>query len=140
MLLATLVTIGLLTKNSELIVMKACGISLYRVALPMLIGGLLAGGVLFMLEESVLGPSNRRAEAIRHVMRGGSPQTFDVLNRRWIVGSEGEIYHFDYFDPAAAAAERHLDLRVRPRHEHAVAARLRRAGVIPRRRCGERAR
>jgi LPS export ABC transporter permease LptG/LPS export ABC transporter permease LptF len=98
-LLATLVTIGLLTKNSELIVMKACGISLYRVALPMLIGGLLAGGILFLLEESVLGPSNRRAEAIRHVMRGGSPQTFDVLNRRWIVGSKGEIYHYDYFDP-----------------------------------------
>jgi len=103
-LLATLVTIGLLTKNSELIVMKACGISLYRVALPMLLGGLLAGAVLFVLEESVLGPSNRRAEAIRHVIRGGSPQTFDVLTRRWIVGSEGEIYNYTYFDPRA----RHL--------------------------------
>jgi LPS export ABC transporter permease LptG/LPS export ABC transporter permease LptF len=98
-LLATLVTIGLLTKNSELIVMKACGISLYRVALPMLVGGLLAGGVLFLLEESVLGPSNRRAEAIRHVMRGGAPETFDVLSRRWMVGSDGDIYHYAYFDP-----------------------------------------
>jgi LPS export ABC transporter permease LptG len=98
-LLATLVTIGLLTRNSELVVMKACGISLYRVALPMIAGALLAGGVLFLLEESVLGPSNRRAEAIRHVIRGGSEQTFDVLNRRWIVGSEGEIYHYNYFDP-----------------------------------------
>lgn len=98
-LLATLVTIGILTKNSELIVMKACGISLYRVAMPMLVGGLLAGAVLVLLEESVLGPSNRRAEAIRHVMRGGSPQTFDVLLRRWVVGSNGDIYHFDYFDP-----------------------------------------
>jgi lipopolysaccharide export LptBFGC system permease protein LptF len=77
-LLATLVTIGLLTKNSELIVMKACGISLYRVALPMVAGGLVAGGVLFLLGETVLGPSNRRAEAIRHVIRGGSLQTFDV--------------------------------------------------------------
>src|SRR5258705_8851199 len=46
-LLASLVTIGLLTKNSELIVMKACGISLYRVALPMLGVALLAGGQLF---------------------------------------------------------------------------------------------
>jgi len=36
-LLAALVTIALLTKNSELIVMKACGISLYRVALPMVL-------------------------------------------------------------------------------------------------------
>jgi LPS export ABC transporter permease LptG len=98
-LLATLVTIGVLTKNSELIVMKACGISLYRVALPMLVGGLLAGVLLFVLEESVLGPSNRQAEAIRHVMRGGSPQTFDVATRRWMVGTDGDIYHYHYFDP-----------------------------------------
>jgi LPS export ABC transporter permease LptG/LPS export ABC transporter permease LptF len=98
-LLGTLVTIGVLTKNSELVVMKACGISLYRVAVPMLAGALLAGGVLFGLEESVLGPSNRRAEAIRYVIRGGSLQTFDVLNRRWVAGSNGQIYHYDYFDP-----------------------------------------
>ena len=31
-LVATLVTIGVLTKNSELLVMRACGISLYRTA------------------------------------------------------------------------------------------------------------
>ncbi|OFW02950.1 MAG: LPS export ABC transporter permease LptF [Acidobacteria bacterium RIFCSPLOWO2_02_FULL_68_18] len=98
-LLAALVTVGLLTKNSELVVMKACGISLYRVAVPMLGGALVAGGALFLLEESVLGPSNRRAEALRHVIRGGSPQTFDVLHRQWVTGSSGEIYHFDYYDP-----------------------------------------
>jgi LPS export ABC transporter permease LptF/LPS export ABC transporter permease LptG len=97
-LLAALVTVGILTKNSELVVMKACGISLYRVAMPMLGGAIIAGGVLFMLEQTILGPSNRRAEAIRHVLRGGSPQTFDVLLRRWIVGSSGDIYHFDYYD------------------------------------------
>ena len=100
-LLAALVTIGLLTKNSELVVMKACGISLYRVALPMIGAAIIAGGVLILLEETVLGPSNRRAEAIRHVIRGGSPQTFDVLLRQWVVGSDGEIYHFDYYDPRA---------------------------------------
>ena len=36
-LLAALVTVGVLTKNNELVVMKACGISLYRVAVPMLV-------------------------------------------------------------------------------------------------------
>jgi LPS export ABC transporter permease LptF/LPS export ABC transporter permease LptG len=100
-LLATLVTIGLLTKNSELIVMKACGISLYRVALPMVVSAVCAGGALFLLEQTVLGPANRQAEAIRHVIRGGSPQTFDVLLRRWVVGSDGDIYHFDFYDPRA---------------------------------------
>src|SRR5688500_3338098 len=69
-LLATLVTIAVLTKNSELIVMKACGISLYRVALPMFATSAVVGGLLFGLEETVLGPSNRRAEEIRSVFRG----------------------------------------------------------------------
>jgi LPS export ABC transporter permease LptG len=80
--------------------MKACGISLYRVALPMLVGALFAGAVLFVLDQSILGPSNRQAAAIRHVIRGGSIETFDVLNRQWLAGSRGEIYHFNYFNPA----------------------------------------
>ena len=98
-LLASLVTIAMLTRNSELIVMKACGISLYRVAVPMLVGGVLAGGALIGLEQTVLGEANRRAEAIKHVMKGGSPETFDVLNRRWVMGTDGAIYHYNYFDP-----------------------------------------
>ena len=98
-LLATLVTVALLTKNSELIVMKACGISLYRVALPMVGAAFVAGATIFVLEQTVLGPANRKAEAIKHVMKGGSLETFDVLNRRWVMGSNGDIYHYNYFDP-----------------------------------------
>ena len=98
-LLASLVTVAMLTKNSELVVMKACGISLYRVAVPMLGGAVAAGAVLFGLEQTVLGPANRQAQAIRHVLNGGSPETFDVLNRRWVVGHDGAIYHYTYFDP-----------------------------------------
>jgi LPS export ABC transporter permease LptG/LPS export ABC transporter permease LptF len=100
-LLATLITVALLTKNSELVVMKACGISLYRVAFPMVAGALIAGATLFTLEQTVLGPANRRAEAIRHVMRGGSPETFDVFNRQWVMGSDGDVYHYNYFDSRA---------------------------------------
>lgn len=98
-LIASLVTIGLLTKHSELVVMKACGISLYRVTVPLLLVASLGSGVLFALEERVLAYSNRRAEAIRHVIRGGSPRTFDVLNRKWLVGRDGAIYHYVFFDP-----------------------------------------
>ena len=101
-LVATLVTVGMLTKSSELTVMKACGISLYRVSLPLLMFSLLWSGVLFGMGESFLAEANRRAESIRHVIRGGSPQTFDVLNRKWIVSPEGVIYHYVHFDPDRA--------------------------------------
>ena len=98
-LLATLVTIGLLTKNSELVVMKACGISLYRVAAPMLVGALSAATVLFVLDQSILGPANRRAETLNDLMRGRAPR--DTLNRQWIVGEDGRIFRYDFYDAAA---------------------------------------
>ena len=78
----------MLTKNSELIVMRACGISIYRTALPLLVFAALASAVLFTFEERILAVTNRRADFLRHVIRGGSPQTFDVLNRKWLIGSE----------------------------------------------------
>ncbi len=98
-LVAAIVTIGLLTRSSELVVMRACGISLYRTALPLLVIAAVASGVLFAFEERVLAFSNRRADYLKHVIRGGSPTTFDVLNRKWLVGRGGEVYHYQYFDP-----------------------------------------
>ena len=97
-LLAAIVTIGLLTKNSELIVMRACGISIYRTAVPLLVFAVMASGLLFAFEERVLAVSNRRADYLNHIIKGGSPQTFDVVNRKWLVGRNGEIFHYQYYD------------------------------------------
>jgi LPS export ABC transporter permease LptF/LPS export ABC transporter permease LptG len=97
-LVATLVTMGLLTKNSELIVMRACGISLYRSALPILVFAAVFSGVLFELEEHVLASSNREAQRLNAMIRGWPVQTFDVLDRRWIVGTAGDIYHYELFN------------------------------------------
>jgi LPS export ABC transporter permease LptG/LPS export ABC transporter permease LptF len=98
-LLGTLVTIAVLTKNSELIVMKACGISLYRLALPIFAMGLLTGAGLVVLQETTLGPSTRRAEELKEVIRGGNPQQLNLLANRWLVGSAGQIYHYQTLDP-----------------------------------------
>jgi len=99
-LVATLVTVGMLTKSSELTVMKACGISLYRVSLPLLLFSLLWSGVLFGMGESFQAEANRRAEGIRHVINGNPLATFDLLDRRWLVSQDGAmIYHYVHFDP-----------------------------------------
>ncbi|HET6960722.1 MAG TPA: LptF/LptG family permease [Vicinamibacterales bacterium] len=98
-LVATLVTIGLLTKNSELIVMRACGISLYRSALPLLLFAILFSGALFELQEHVLGESNREAARLNAIIRGYPTQTFGILNRQWIIGRSGDIYRYEFFNP-----------------------------------------
>jgi len=98
-LLATLVTIGVLTKNSELIVMRACGISLYRSAMPLLIFAVVLSGMLFLLQEYVLADANRIAGQLNAEIRHFPTQTVGALNRRWIIAQNGDIYHFETFEP-----------------------------------------
>ncbi|MCX6544474.1 MAG: LptF/LptG family permease [Acidobacteria bacterium] len=97
-LIGGLVTIGMLTRSSELIVMRACGISLYRSAVPLVLFAVLAGGALFLLEERVLVASNKRAESLRRVIRSGTSHTFDLATRQWLVASNGDIYNYVSFD------------------------------------------
>jgi LPS export ABC transporter permease LptG len=96
-LVATLVTVGVLTKNSELTVMRACGVSLYRTVAPLLFFGLAGSALLFALEERVLASSNREADRLNRAIRGLPPQQ-SVLDRQWVAGTRGEMYRFDHFD------------------------------------------
>jgi LPS export ABC transporter permease LptG len=114
-LVSTLVTIGLLTKNSELIVMRACGISLYRSALPLLLFAALFSVVLFEMQEQVLAGSNREATRLNGIIRGYPTLQFGILNRQWLVGRGGDIYRYEAFDPRVNQFSRlsifHLDER-----------------------------
>jgi LPS export ABC transporter permease LptG len=96
-LMGALVTIGALTKNTELVVMKACGISLYRAAAPLLILSIIGSAILLGLEEGVLAVSNRRADAINNVIRGRFPTATD-LDRRWVTANNGSVYQYSYFE------------------------------------------
>jgi len=114
-LVATLVTIGVMTKSSELIVMRACGISLYRAAVPLALFGVLLSALLFTLQEQVLPYSNREWKRLDHRMRGFPPETFGLLGRRWIVSNTGDIYHYDSFNPQTNRFDRLSIYRLDPR-------------------------
>jgi LPS export ABC transporter permease LptG/LPS export ABC transporter permease LptF len=97
-LLSVLVTFGILSRTSELTVMKACGVSLYRLALPVVMISLVWSAVLFALEQEILGRANRRAAALDDRIRGREPRIFNPVNRRWVTGRDGSIYHYGYYD------------------------------------------
>jgi LPS export ABC transporter permease LptG/LPS export ABC transporter permease LptF len=99
-LVSTLVTIGILAKNSELMVMRACGISLYRAAAPLLLVAVVLGGVVAFLQERVLVTTNREADELERAIRRWGPAT-TALNRRWVVGTNGDLYHYDFFEQEA---------------------------------------
>jgi len=98
-LVSTLVTIGVMTKNSELVVMKACGMSLYRAAAPLILFAFAAGAALFGLQEVVLARAQRQADKLEGVIRSYPSQEPSAINR-WIASDSGNIYHYDLFNPA----------------------------------------
>jgi len=104
-LLSVLVTFGLLSRTSELSVMKACGISLYRITAPLIVLGLAWSAVLYGLEQQIMARANQRAEELDSQIRGRAPRTSNPLNRQWLVAHDGAVYHYTYFDPRSRAIQ-----------------------------------
>ena len=98
-LLSVLVTFGLLSRSSELSVMKACGISLYRIATPLILLSLVWSGILFGLEQRLLARANEQVERLDAEIRGRPPRTSSPLHRTWLIGQDGSIYHYSAYDP-----------------------------------------
>ena len=99
-LLSVLVTFGLLSRSSELSVMKACGISLYRIAAPLLILSIAWSGILFGLEQRILARANEQVDRIDSQIRGRAPRTSNPLSRTWLIGHDGDIYHYLQSSPS----------------------------------------
>ena len=103
-LIAVLVTFALFNRSSELIAMKATGISIYRLVIPVVvISAVLACG-LFAFDQYYLPQANRKQEALRNIIKGRPPQTTLNPDQKWIFGQQhpGEpdrIFYYQFFDP-----------------------------------------
>ena len=97
-LVAVLVTLGVLSKNNEIVAFKASGISLYRLALPLLLAGSLLSAALFVLDYTYLPYANQRQDALRNQIKGKPAQTY-TRPQRWIFGENDKVYNYDLFDP-----------------------------------------
>jgi LPS export ABC transporter permease LptF/LPS export ABC transporter permease LptG len=98
-LVAVLVTLGVMSKNNEIVACKASGISLYRLSVPLLFAGLALASSMIMLDETYLPYANQRQDALRNQIKGRPPQTY-TQPQRWIFGENAKIYNYDLFDPA----------------------------------------
>ena len=98
-LVAVLVTLGVMTKNNELVAIKAGGISLYRISLPLLLAGVFLAGGLILLDDTYLPFANQRQDALRNQIKGRPAQTYYQPNRQWIFGENAKIYNYELFDP-----------------------------------------
>ncbi len=101
-MVATLVTFGVLAKHNELIAWKACGVSVHRLALPVLLAAAAVSAALFAFDYYYVAQANRRQDAIRNEIKGRPVQTYLRPFTKWIFGRRSHIYHYKYLDPEAA--------------------------------------
>ena len=96
-LVAVLVTLGIMSKNNEIVAIKASGTSLYRLAMPLLFAGLVLAAAMVLLDDTYLPYANQRQDALHNQIKGRPPQTY-TRPQRWIFGENSKIYNYDLFD------------------------------------------
>ena len=98
-LLSTLLSFGILSKNCEITAMKANGLSLYRISLPVIVTSFAICIAAFLLSEFITPYTNQRAKYVKliEVQKREKLGSFKQ-NEIWYRGEKG-IYNFSMFDP-----------------------------------------
>lgn len=97
-LLAVLITLGLMQRSNEITAIKATGISIYRVVTPMLLACSLLAVAMFFSDQLYLPYANKRQDALRNLIKGKPAQTYLNPERKWIFGQHSNIYYYQVFD------------------------------------------
>lgn len=97
-LVAVLVTFGIMAKNNEIIAMKACGVSLHRLALPVFVTSIGLSALLFAFDHYVVIHANLIQDALRNKIKGRPTQTYLNPERKLIFGRGSRIYYYKYLN------------------------------------------
>jgi LPS export ABC transporter permease LptF/LPS export ABC transporter permease LptG len=97
-LLAVLITLGVMQRSNEITAIKATGISIYRIIIPMMVACGVVAGCLFFADQFYLPHANQRQDALRNQIKGKPAQTYLNPDRKWIFGEHSDIYYYQLFD------------------------------------------
>jgi LPS export ABC transporter permease LptF/LPS export ABC transporter permease LptG len=99
MLLAVLVTFGVMQRSNEITAIKATGTSIYRIVTPVIVAAAIFAAGLFFADQFYLPHTNKRQEALHNQIKGKPAQTYLRPDRKWIFGQANDIYYYQFFDP-----------------------------------------
>jgi LPS export ABC transporter permease LptF/LPS export ABC transporter permease LptG len=99
-LVTTLMTFALLSRTSEIVACKALGISLYRLALPAIVGAMVITGFAGYLESGkILPAANEKVAEAKDVIQGRTTvHTYRRADRQWLFGQGRYIYNYLAYD------------------------------------------
>jgi lipopolysaccharide export system permease protein len=106
-LLAAIFSVGLLAKNNELTAMKSSGVSIYRLTMPLLLGGLAIACFLWVFGELIMPEANHRKNLIKiEKIDRRQPTVSGVHRNEMFQGLGGRVFHFGAYRSAEAKGER----------------------------------
>ncbi len=98
-LVGVLVTFGILSKANEVTAFKACGVSLHRLSLSILLSSLVLSASLFAFDYYYVPEANRKQDALRSEIKGKAPQTYVQPDRKFVYGEGCRIFYYKFLDP-----------------------------------------
>jgi LPS export ABC transporter permease LptG/LPS export ABC transporter permease LptF len=96
-LLAVLVTFGIMTKNNEVTAFKACGIGVRRLGIPVILMSGLISVAAFAADYSWIPYANQVQNGLRNKIKGRPAQTFKRPDRQWVFHNN-HVFYFRHFD------------------------------------------
>lgn len=98
-LVTTLVTFSLLARTNEVIACRSLGISLYRLAVPVLAAALLVAAGATLLQAQILPASNQKVAEAKDRIKGRPPaRTLRSADKQWMLGQGRFMYNYLSFD------------------------------------------
>jgi lipopolysaccharide export system permease protein len=83
-LLGTLITLATLNQNSEVIAMKAAGLSAHQILAPLIVVAIGIAGISFVFNDRIVGPSTAQLDAWQSVDYGPLPNDTGVKTNAWV--------------------------------------------------------
>lgn len=99
-LVASLICFGILTKYNEVTAFKAGGVSVHRLAAPVLVASFFISLLLFAFDHFYIPNANRRQEMLRAEIKKKPVATYLRPDRQWVYGSGPRVYNFLHLDPS----------------------------------------
>jgi LPS export ABC transporter permease LptG len=96
-LLAVLVTFGIMSKNNEVTAFKACGISVRRLGIPVILMSGVISAAAFGADLSWIPQANQIQNGLRNKIKGRPAQTFRRPDRQWVF-HDNHVFYFRHFD------------------------------------------
>ena len=104
-LVAVLVSLGLMARSSEIVAFKASGLSLYRLSVPIALAAIGISMAMFLISDLVIPDTAARVNTIWNLEVEGDAQAASNIRRNVWLKSDKGIYYFKMYDRANLFAE-----------------------------------